>query len=114
MKQIIAKQIIARPAFAKSTCAKPVVLAAMIAALGAIGSAGAACAIDASAVRAVAPVLSHASGPSTAAGHASFPSAFGRSNTPLDQAPRPVSLVEVFYEATRVLDAGGTALEAIE
>jgi hypothetical protein len=114
MKQIIAKQIIARPAFAKSTCAKPVVLAAMIAALGAIGSAGATCAIDASAARAVAPVLSRASGPSTAAGHASFPSAFGRSNTPLDQAPRPVSLVEVFYEATRVLDAGSTALEAIE
>jgi hypothetical protein len=118
-KSIIAKQIIARSAFAKPTCATPAcatpaVLAAVIAALGAIGSAGAACAIDASAARAVAPVASHASGPSTAEGHASVPSAFGRRNTPLDQVPRPASLVEVLYEATRVLDAGGTALAAIE
>jgi len=38
---------------------------------------------------------------------------FGRQITPLDQMPQSITLVEVLYEATRTLDAGGSALAAI-
>ncbi|MCE2885085.1 MAG: hypothetical protein LW806_09335, partial [Planctomycetaceae bacterium] len=38
---------------------------------------------------------------------------YGRQITPLDQMPQPITLVEVLYEATRTLDAGGDALAAI-
>jgi hypothetical protein len=37
-----------------------------------------------------------------------------RSFSLLDHAPHPISLVEVLYEATRTLDAGGGALKLIE
>ena len=38
---------------------------------------------------------------------------YGRQITPLDQMPQSITLVEVLYEATRTLDAGGSALAAI-
>ncbi|MFM7260472.1 MAG: hypothetical protein ACKO3W_07700, partial [bacterium] len=45
--------------------------------------------------------------------HATALAQYGRTITPLDQMPQPVTLVEVLYEATRTLDAGGSALAAI-
>ncbi|MFM1869233.1 MAG: hypothetical protein RL591_2641, partial [Planctomycetota bacterium] len=100
--------------------AKPVIIAALIGALGPSVPTSVACVNDTHATSGFALGPSRDSAPTSDTSFRSVerqvlvPAAFGRRYTPLDMAPRPVSLVEVLYEATRVLDAGSTALAAIE